>query len=97
MVSVRLSPLLCCPACPQKFRNGDFDRGYGGKSIPKKLSLSVWRGVPLYKRVRVDNNFKSEHLLLEQNLYGNLEFGEKSTVSITCSSLVLFMYTMWNW
>ena len=64
-----LLPFFCCPACPQKVRNGNCERGCEGKSIPKKSSLSGWRGVPSHKRARVQNNFKIEYLLLKRKVF----------------------------
>ena len=56
----------------QKVRNGNCDQGCKGKSIRKKSSLSVWRGVPLHKRVTLHNNFKSEHLIMERKVCDNI-------------------------
>ena len=32
-----------------------------------------------------------------RGIHGIVKFGEKSTVIITCSYLVLFIYTLWRW
>ena len=61
-----IHPLL---SCSRKVRNGNCEGGCKGKLIPKKSSLSGWRGVPSYKRARVHNNFKSEDLLLKWKVY----------------------------
>ena len=53
---------------PRKVINGNCERGCKVKYIPNKSSLSGWRGVPLHKRVRVHNNFKSEYSLLEKKV-----------------------------
>ena len=41
------------------------------RGCERKSSLSGWRGVPSYKRARVHNNSKSEHLLLKQKVWEN--------------------------
>ena len=87
-----LAHALCAPfhmfPCPQKVRKGNCERGCKGEFIPKKSSLSGWRGVPSHKYTRVHNNFKSEDLILERKVhsfklsyrnryaYGKIEPGE---------------------
>ena len=55
-------------SCPPKVRNVNCEQRCKGKSIPNKSSLSGWKGVPSHKCARVNNNSKSEILLLEQKV-----------------------------
>ena len=59
-------------SCPQKVRIKWqlWARMQGCKenSIPRKSSLSGWRGVSLNKRARVHHSYKSEHLSLAQKV-----------------------------
>ena len=48
--------------------NGNCKRRCERNSIPKKSSLSGWRGVPSHKRAREHDNFKSEDLLFLKSI-----------------------------
>ena len=74
-------------------RKSNCERGCLGKSIPKKSSLSGWRGVPSHKRTRVHNNFKTEHLLLEWKVGGS-DLSWIRSRSKNVSSWILLTYVI---
>ena len=75
---------------PKQIINSSFQQECKAKSILNKSSQTGLGGVPSHKRARLNNNFKSDHLTLEQKVWviQEGETHENSMMSgISCSSL----------